>query len=141
MLLRNRTLLITSLGLALISIFVFGWLFGSGNDPQLRLGVVDHDNSATSQQIVAQLGASDSLKVSTGSDDAELQALRSGDRDAVIVIGSGFGADLTQGHAALQVYFDQSNPVTQASARMAVQSIVAGLNEQGRWPSIARHAG
>jgi ABC-2 type transport system permease protein len=130
MLLRNRTLLITSLGLALISIFVFGWLFGNGNDPQLRLGIVDHDNSATSQQIATQLGASDSLRVSTGSDDEELQALRAGDRDAVIVIGSGFGADLARGHAALQVYFDQSNPVTQASARMAVQSIVAGLNVQ-----------
>src|SRR5215831_20177187 len=85
MLLRNRTLLITSLGLALISIFVFGWLFGSGNDPQLRLGIVDHDNSATSKQIVTQLGASDSLKVSTGGGDEELAALRSGERDAVIV--------------------------------------------------------
>ena len=30
MLRRNRVLLITSLGLALLSIFVFGWLFGSG---------------------------------------------------------------------------------------------------------------
>src|SRR5262249_3454023 len=125
MLLRNRTLLVTSLGIALISIFVFGWLFGSGNGAQLRVGVVDHDSSATSQQIASQLGASDSLKVSTGSDDDELQALHSGERDAVIVIASGFGADLAQGHAALQVYFDQSNPVTQASARMAIQSIVA----------------
>jgi ABC-2 type transport system permease protein len=79
---------------------------------------------------VAQLGASDSLKVSTGSDDAELQALRSGDRDAVIVIESSFGSNLAQGHATLQVYFDQSNPATQAAARMAVQSIVAGINEQ-----------
>jgi ABC-2 type transport system permease protein len=130
MLLRNRTLLITSLGLALISIFVFGWLFGSGSGAQLRLGIVDQDASTTSQQITAQLGESDSLKVSTGRDDEELQALRSGGRDAVIVIGAGFGAALAQGHATLQVYFDQSNPVTQASARMAVQSIVAGLNER-----------
>jgi ABC-2 type transport system permease protein len=91
---------------------------------------VDHDASATSQQIAAQLGASDSLMVSTGGDDEELAALRAGRRDAVIVIGSGFGSELAQGHAALQVYFDQSDPVTQASARMAVQSIVAGLNER-----------
>jgi ABC-2 type transport system permease protein len=139
MLMRNRILLVTSLGLALISIFVFGWLFGSGSGAQLRLGIVDHDNSATSQQIAAQLGASDSLKVSRGNADEELAALRSGNRDAVIVIGAGFGANLAQGHATLQVYFDQSNPVTQASARMAVQSIVAGLNERasGRASPVA----
>ena len=51
MLRRNRVLLITSLGLALLSIFVFGWLFGGGGTPKLELGVVDLDASTLSQQM------------------------------------------------------------------------------------------
>jgi ABC-2 type transport system permease protein len=130
MLRRNRTLLISSMGLALISIFVFGWLFGSGGSTKLRLGVVDQDGSPLASQMVTQLQRSDSLDVTTGSRDGEVQALRDGHRDAVIVLQPSLGADLRQGHATIQVYYDQSNPITQANARMAVQSIVASLNQQ-----------
>lgn len=130
MLRRDRALLISSVGLALISIFVFGWLFGSSGSPKLRLGIVSQDSSPIAAQMVAQLQRSDSLKVTAGSRDAEVQALRDGHRDAVIVLQSGFGANLRQGHATIQVYYDQSNPVTQANARMAVQSIVAAINQQ-----------
>lgn len=130
MLRRNRILLITSLGIALISIFAFGWLFGSNSVTKLRLGVVDQDQSALSARMVAGLGASDSLSLSTGNLDEELQALRAGNRDAVLVVTSGFAADLARGDAHLQVYYDQSNPVTAATTRMAVQSIVASLNAQ-----------
>jgi ABC-2 type transport system permease protein len=125
---RNRVLLATSLGLALISIFVFGWLFGSNNSPKLRLGLVDQDGSTISTQLTQSLKATKSLNLYTGAEDAELQSLRTGKRDAVLVITPDFAADMTQGHGALRVYYDQSNPVTQAIARMAVQSIVQGIN-------------
>jgi len=130
MLVRNRGLLITSLGLALISMLVFGWLFGSNGTPKLALGVANSDTSPAGRQVVAQLEASQSLVVITGTQEAELQALRGGRRDAVIVLGPSFGADLAAGHASIAVYYDQSNPVTQSTTRMAVQSIVASLNAQ-----------
>lgn len=130
MLRRNRTLLISSVGLALISIFVFGWLFGSGGSPKLRLGVVNQDDSSLAARMVTQLQQTNSLTVTTGSRDAQVQALRDGHRDAVIVLPPGFGANLRQGHTTIQVYYDQSNPITQATARMAVQSIVSGINQQ-----------
>ena len=129
MLRRNRVLLISSLGLALISIFVFGWLFGSNSTPKLSLGVVNGDGSPAANQIVAQLKQSGSLVVYTGTEAAEVQALRDANRNAVIVLGPGFGAALAAGHATIQVYYDQSNPVTQSEAQMAVQSIVTGLNQ------------
>lgn len=127
---RNRLLLIASLGLSLISIFVFGWLFGSGGSATLRLGLDNQDHTPLSNQIAAQLRGSASIHVYDGSQNAELTALRSGNRDAVLVIPSGFGAGLAQGKSELSVYYDQSNPVTQAIARMAIQSIVASLNAQ-----------
>lgn len=131
MLRRNRVLLITSLGLALLSIFVFGWLFGSGGTPKLELGVVDLDASPLSQQMTEGLRKSDSLRVFSGDQPEELQALRDGHRNAVIVLASGFGQALTQGHPTdIAVYYDQSSPVMAANARMAVQSIVTSLNQQ-----------
>jgi ABC-2 type transport system permease protein len=131
MLRRNRVLLITSLGLALLSIFIFGWLFGPGGAPKLELGVVDRDGSALSRQMAQGLRASDSLQVFSGAQTAELQALREGHRNAVIVLEPGFGQALAQGHpTSIQVYYDESSPVMAANARMAAQSIVASLNQQ-----------
>lgn len=131
MLRRNRVLLITSLGLALLSIFVFGWLFGSNGTPRLELGVVDLDTSPLAQQMTQGLRASDSLQVFTGTQDEELQALRNGHRNAVIVLEPGFGQALTTGQqTSIAVYYDESSPVMAANARMAVQSIVTSLNQQ-----------
>lgn len=125
---RNRTLLITSLGLALISIFVFGWLFGSNGSVKLRLGLVDEDHTPVSAQLVGQLRSNASIQLYTGDRSTEVKALRAGNRDAVLVITPDFAANLAQGHAALSVYYNQADPVTQAAARGAIQSIVAGLN-------------
>ena len=133
MLARNRVLLISSLGLALISILVFGYLFGGNGSPKLALGVVNQDGTPAAAGMVAQLQQSASLAVTTGTENQEVAALRNGQRDAVIVIEPGFGAGLVAnapaGGARIEVYYDQSNPVTQATARMAVQTIVAGLNQ------------
>lgn len=139
MLRRNRVLLITSLGLALISIFAFGWLFGSGGSAKLRLGLVDQDGTPLSSQLASQLQTNGSITLHTGSQDDELAALRVGNRDAVLVIVPGFATDLARGHTALSVYYDQSNPVTQAVARAAIQSIVAGINAgtSGRPPAVS----
>jgi len=101
MLLRQRALLITSLGLAIISMLVFGFLFGSGGNTKIVLGVVDEDHSRTSAQVVSQLQNSNSFKVYTGLSDEEQQALKDGNRDAIIVLGPGFEQQLGQGKAHL----------------------------------------
>lgn len=129
MLLRNRVLIVSSLGLALISIFVFGWLFGGQGNFKIQLGIANSDTSTASAQIIDQLKQSASVTVFTGAAGNEVQALRNGQRDAVLVLGSDFGASMAQGHAQIQVYFNQSNPTTLAVTLEAVQSIIARLNE------------
>jgi ABC-2 type transport system permease protein len=128
MLTRQRGLLISSLGLAIISMLVFGFLFGGNGSPRTVLGVVDQDRSAISAQIVSQLQKSDALQVYTGSNDEEQQALRDGQRGAVIIIPAGFGQRLVQGGAHLQVFYDQSNPVTTAAAQLTVKAVVDDFN-------------
>jgi ABC-2 type transport system permease protein len=137
MLARNRILLITSLGVALISIVVFGTLFGSSGNARLAMGIVNEDSSPLATQLVAALRANPSLAVTTGSQAGELAALRRGDRNAVILLGPSFGADYARNDASIQVYYDEGNPATQASARMAVQSIVADLNQSATHQTAA----
>lgn len=128
MLTRQRGLIISSLGLAVISMFVFGFLFGSNSASKTRLGVVNQDASSVSAQVVSQLEKSDALQVYTGSSDEEQQALKDGQRDAVVILPAGFSQRLAQGGAHLQVYYDQSNPVTAASAQLTVKATVDGIN-------------
>src|SRR6266571_1748339 len=128
MLTRQRGLIISSLGLAIISMLVFGFLFGGSGSPKTLLGVVDQDHSTISAKIVSQLQKSDALQVYIGSNDEEQQALKEGHRNAIIVIPPGFGQQMVQGGAHLQVFYDQGNPVTTASTQLTVKAIVDGIN-------------
>ena len=130
MLVRNRALLLSSAGLALISIFIFGWLFSGNGALQVQVGIVTSDTSPAAANVIRQLQQNAAMHVITGSQSAELAALKSGQRDAVLVLGSDFGATLQQGDAHIAVYYNQSNPTTLAITRQAVQSIVAGIAQQ-----------
>src|SRR5260370_25480122 len=124
----QRGLIISSLGLAITSMLVFGFLFGGSGSPKTFLGVVDQDHSAISAQIVHQLQKADALRVYTGSSDEEQQALKDGHRNAVIIIPPGFGQQMVQGGAHLQVFYDQGNPVTTAATQLTVKAIIDGIN-------------
>lgn len=130
MLTRQRALLISSLGLAVISMLVFGFLFSGNGTTKTQLGVVDQDHSSISAQVVGQLQQSSALQVFTGTYDEEQQALKDGQRDAVIIIPAAFGQQLVQGGAHLQVFYDQSNPVTAASTQLTVKAIVDSINSK-----------
>ncbi len=130
MLTRQRGLLISSLGLAVISMLVFGFLFGGSGTVKTQLGVVDQDHTPGSSQIISQLQRSDALHIFIGSNSEEQQALKNGQRDAIIVIPASFSRQLEQGNARLQVYYNQSDPVTAASTRLTVKAIVDSFNSK-----------
>jgi hypothetical protein len=69
MVIRQRSLIISSLGLAVISVLVFGFLFGNNGASKTQLGVVDLDHSSASTQMVSQLQQNDSFTVYPGSTD------------------------------------------------------------------------
>jgi len=127
---RNTVLILSSLGLGLISILAFGWLFGGSGGIHLALGIANEDTSPTSTQVVHNLQSQQGLIVSTGTKQAELSSLQGGHQDVVLVLPPAFGQDLNAGRATIQVYYNQSDPRTLAYARSAVNSIVSGLNQQ-----------
>ncbi len=128
MVLRQRAVIISSLGLSVISILVFGFLFADNGSTRTQLGVVDQDHSAISAQVISQLQKNNSLTVYTGSETEEQQALTNGNRDAVIIMPAGFGNAVVHGGAHLKVIYNQGDPVTAAATRLAVSAIVDGIN-------------
>lgn len=130
MLLRQRSLILTSLGLSLVSMLVFGFLFGGNTASKTRLGVVDQDATSVSAQLMHQLGESHTFQVFSGDSSEEQQALKDGERDAVLIVPAGFSRQLTGGGAHLLVYYNQSNPITAASTQLSVKAIVDSINSQ-----------
>jgi ABC-2 type transport system permease protein len=128
MLARDRMQVIASLGIALISMILFGLLFGPSESVRFNLGIVDEDRSAASRQIREALANSQALAVKEGTRQEELNYLQRGELRAVLVMEKGFQEALRGGRATVKVYYDQSNATAAAIARAAVRSIVDGIN-------------
>lgn len=120
---RNRAALFWLLAFPIIFIVLFGYLF-QGNIG-MTIGVAGADLSPTTTQIVDQMKQVSGFSVKTGDQQAEMDALKSGDRDVVVVFAPGATADQT----AAQIYFDQSNPQTSQVAVSAVRQFFSDANQ------------
>src|SRR4051794_25868925 len=128
LLLRNRSILIGSLGLAVISMLIFGSLL-SGNSAPLSIAIVDEDGSPAAAQVVAAFTAASGVRVSTPCPACgALDSLKKGDVAAVVVLPVGFGRDLAGGKAVAQVYYDGSNPARGGQAQGLIGGILGGVN-------------
>jgi ABC-2 type transport system permease protein len=138
MVMRSRITIVASLGLAIISIFIFGWLFGDNSAIKLSIGVVNNDNSPAGTQIIQSLQKNDALVVDVGSQQREIDELKNGNRNAVLVMGNDFGSAMQMGQAQLTVYLNQSDITTLAVTRTAMQQIVdnINLNATGKTPAV-----
>jgi ABC-2 type transport system permease protein len=119
---RNRTALFWNLAFPLLFILLFGFLIGNDRF-SFDIGVVGADTSEATLQIVEQLEASDAFSVKTGTQDAELEALRDGRRSVVIVFSEG-DAGQVQAH----IYWDQSDPQMGTIALNAVRQFLSEAN-------------
>src|SRR5437867_5410853 len=93
MLLRAYTRDFTALFFGFFFPLIFMGLFGIlnfGSFGHVAVGIVDEANNADSQAFRAGLGKIETLQLSSGTSDAELESLRKGDRDIVLVIPADF---------------------------------------------------
>ncbi len=111
LLLRNRSALIGSLGLAVVSMLIFGSLLGGGSSP-LAIAIVDQDGSAVAAQVIAAFERTAGVAITTPCPTCDaVGALKRGDVAAVVVLPAGFARDVAAGQATAQVYYDGSNPM------------------------------
>lgn len=118
---------VSTLGLAVISMLVFGWLFDLGTQA-FTLGVVNLDSSEPSRALVQAFDDLENVDVKQGDREGELDALQDGDRRAVIVIPQEFAEGLAQGNAVLSVLYDDSNPIMVSYVASTVDAVVDGFN-------------
>lgn len=139
MLVRDKALLIGSLGVAVISMAIFGVVFGGNGTQPLAVGVTDLDNSPVSQGLVSALQKDQSVKITTGERAALVEAMKKGEYNAVIVIQPGFGANIGGGQAKVQFYVDETDQINAARSRGTVNGIFDAVSKQatGFRPVIA----
>ena len=124
MFVRNRTALFFSLFLPLVIMLIFGVLNFEGSTT-ISLGVVDDAGTDASAAFIDALGEYDYLEIDEGTRDGELAALEAGDRGFVLVIPTGFAAELGV-DTGLVAYASTSDPSQAQVAQGLLQQAVGG---------------
>lgn len=122
--LRNRMALFWNLAFPLIFIVLFGYLFNTGGFSAISVGIAGSQTSEVSEAIYQGFSTNDAFNVSEGSEGDELQALRDGDRSAVVVLGEG----ASEGQVSATVYYDDTDPQQAAIVQSTVQGYLDQFN-------------
>jgi ABC-2 type transport system permease protein len=128
--LRDRVAMFFTFLFPVIFMLIFGFVFAD-SDVSYNIGLVDEDHSEVSAGIAASLQAVPPFKVSQGTLDEELSALRSGDLHAVILLPSGLGAALASGQTSdVTAYYDPSQTTSSQIILSIMQDVINGINQQ-----------
>jgi ABC-2 type transport system permease protein len=92
---RNRSAMFFSLLVPLMIMVIFGLLNLGGGSTSETVGIVDKAHNPTSEQIIQSLKKVSVLKLDFGSESKELNALKKGDRAAVVVLPADLGSLVT----------------------------------------------
>ncbi len=136
---RDRTALFWTAAFPVMFIFIFGVIFSGGDDISFSIGLVNEDGPG-GEQLVESFQAIEAFEITTGTREAELAALKDGDRAAVIVIPSGTGSTLARvantgggspapDSVALSVYYDAANQNRSQIVLNIIDKVVSGMNQ------------
>jgi ABC-2 type transport system permease protein len=139
---RDKSALFWTFAFPIFFIVIFGIIFSGDQNISFKVGLVNEDGAA-SAPLVQGFKQISAFKINEGTQAAELDALKNGDRSAVIIIPAGTGAALranaTQltgasqgsapGQATLDVYYDPANQTTSQIVLNIIDKVVAGMNE------------
>ncbi len=129
---RDRATIFWTLAFPLLFIVLFGVIFNGGSSPNYTVGLVNEDNGQVGQTLESVFKQIPSLKIQTGSREHELDTLKQGNVDMVVVIPASLSESVAQGKtASVQMYDDPS--VGQADTQIKesiVQAVVANFNKK-----------
>lgn len=121
-------------------IVIFGVIFSGDDNIDFKIGMVNEDGKA-SEALVQNFKDIKAFKVSEGSREDELKALRNGDRSAVIIIPAGTGQAIAPAgqdqpmslsqrasSAQLEVFYDPANQNTSQVALNIIDKVVSEIN-------------
>jgi ABC-2 type transport system permease protein len=110
---RDRMTIFWTLAFPLVFVVMFGVLFNFGGDSRFDVGLVVEDTGVTAQEVASIVRQVPVFKISEKGRDAEITALKRGDRRAVIVLPAGLSeAMAAKLPARISVYYDPANQQT-----------------------------
>jgi ABC-2 type transport system permease protein len=129
---RDRATIFWTLAFPLLFIVLFGVIFNGNSAPNYTVGLVNEDTGQVGQTLESVFKQIPSFKIQTGSRTSELDSLKQGNVDMVVVIPAGLSESVAQGKtASVQMYDDPS--VGQADTQIKesiVQAIVSQFNKE-----------
>ncbi len=135
---REKAALFWTFAFPLVFILIFGGVFSGGDNITFSVGLVVKDRSPAATALTEMLKEVPAFQLQEGGEEAELQALKDGDRRAVIIVPSGFGAAIAQGDKGMiDVYYDP----TQSSSQQVLLPIIRRILDEfdrliGQTPSL-----
>lgn len=137
--LRDRQAVFWTFFFPVFLILLFGFVFSRSDSVKFAVGLVDEDQSAKSQELVATLSAVPVFKVDAGEKQEIRQKLLDNKKDVAIIIPRGFAKALQARHANLEIWYDPSQGPMLQVVQGILQQIIDGMNWQliGEEPPIA----
>jgi ABC-2 type transport system permease protein len=128
---RDRGALFWTLAFPLIFIVLFGVIFSGGGSVKYTVGLVNEDTGQVGTSLTAAFRQVRPFSIQTGTQDAELRALKKGQIDLVVVIPAGVSDQVaTHQTASVQLYDDPSSSATNAQIEQnIVAQVLAGYNQ------------
>ncbi len=144
--LRDRSGMFWTLAFPIVFVLLFGAIFsGAGSGTRYTLGWVDEDGTAASAALRTVFGQVDVLELEPDDLAASLEAMRSGDVTAVVVVPKGYGDTLSAAAASaaggtgasgpgapavtLTLYTDPSRATTAGVVQQIAGQVVAAVNQ------------
>ncbi len=119
---RDRAAIFWTFAFPLVFIVLFGVIFNGGGSPNYTVGIVNEDGGPVGQALASAFKQVSSFKVQNGSRSDELDKLKKGQVDMVVVIPAGVSQSVTQQQTATVDLYD--DPSTGQADTQIKQSIV-----------------
>jgi ABC-2 type transport system permease protein len=128
---RDRAAMFWTLAFPLLFIVLFGVIFSGNGSPNYTVGLVNQDTGQIGTQLAQAFKSVKAFDVKNGTMDNELDNLKKGQLDMVIVIPAGLSdaAQIKQ-PTQVQMYYDPSKNQTNAQIMVnIVQQVIGGFNQ------------
>jgi ABC-2 type transport system permease protein len=135
---REKAALFWTFAFPLVFILIFGGVFNGGDNITFSVGLVVKDQSTAATALTEMLRQVPVFQLNEGDEEAELQALKDGDRRAVIIVPSDFGSAIAQGDKGMiDVYYDPTQSPAQQVLLPVIRRVLDEFDRMiGQIPSL-----
>lgn len=131
--LKEKGLFFWMFVLPILFIVLFASVFGSTANTKLTIHVADEDGTTASKQFLSQIESIEGFVLKQNEEagvDEQLDKIRSGKQSSLLVIPSGFEANLSAGKTAeITLYQDAAADAATAPIQAVLENIAAGYRE------------